>query len=91
MIAKFLSQFAYSTARTYFLLKDTEQKNGFLVHLAMAYPLSIPLLRGIYMIMNLWRPGRDRDGQKLSKRDYDAYLNAGLGEGSAKFSSGSYE
>ena len=79
MIAKFLSQLPYSTARTYFLLKDTEKKNGFLVHLAMAYPLIITLLRGIYMMMNSWRPGRDQDGQKISKRAYDTYLNVGLG------------
>ena len=91
MIAKFLSQFDSSTARPYFLLKDMEHKTGFLVHLAMAYPLIIPLLRGIYMMMKSWRPGKDRYGRNLSKRAYGEYLNDGLGEGSAKFSSGSYE
>ena len=39
MIAEFLSQFISSTSRSYFLLKYTEQKTGFMVHLAMAYPL----------------------------------------------------
>ena len=41
--------------------------------------------------MNLWIPGRDWYGWKLSKMSYDTYLNAGLGEGSDKFSFGSYE
>ena len=59
MIAKILSCFDSSTARPYFCLKDMEQKTGFLVHLAMDYPLIMTFLRGIYLTMNLWIPGRD--------------------------------
>ena len=33
-------------------LKDTEQKTGFLVNLAMTYPLIMTVLRGIYLTMN---------------------------------------
>ena len=57
----------------------------------MAYPMIMPLLRGIYLAMNLWMPGRDEDCWNISKEDYDAYLNAGLEEGSANFPSSSYE
>ena len=91
MIANFLSQFDYSPYQAYFCLKDMEQKTGFLVHLAMAYPLIVPFLRGLYLEMNSWRPGRNQDGWKLSKRAYNAYLNDSLREGSDKFSSGSYK
>ena len=68
-----------------------EQKTGFLLHLDMAYPTIMTFLRGIYLTTNLWRIRQDRDGWNLSKGAYDAYLNAGLGEGSAKFSSNYYE
>ena len=43
------------------------------------------------MTMNLWRPGKDQYGWKLSKRIYDTYLRAGVGDGSAKFYYRSYE
>ena len=67
-----------------------EQKTGFLVHLAMAYRLIMPFLRGIYLEMSSWRPVRDQDSWKLSNRSYNAYLNAVLREGSVIFYSGSY-
>ena len=51
----------------------------------------ISFIRWIYLTINLWRPGRDIDGWKLSNRSYKAYPNAGLEECSAKFSSSSYE
>ena len=91
MIAELLSNFASSTDQTYFFLKDMEQNTGFMVLLAMAYPLILSFLRGLYLKMNLWRPWVYQDSLKLSKRSYDAYLNAGLGEGSDNFSSGSYK
>ena len=47
------------------LYKDKmEWKMGFWVHLAMAYPLIVPFLRGLYLTMNSWRTKRDRDGWK---------------------------
>jgi len=51
-------------------LKEQEQKVGFLVHLAMAYPLMFPFLRGFYVAMNSWREGRDKDGWKLPAAAY---------------------
>ena len=68
-----------------------EQNTNFLVHFAMYYPTIIPFLRGLYLKMNSWRPGRDQDGWKISKSAYNAYLNDGLEESSAKFSSSSYK
>ena len=58
------------------VLADLESKVGFLVHLAMAYPLLFPFLRGFYLTMNSWRPGRDLDGWKLSKRAHAAAIQA---------------
>ena len=55
----FFSQFDSPIDRPEFFLKDMEYKNGFLVHLAMDYPPVMTFLRGIYMMMNSWRPGRD--------------------------------
>ena len=72
MITNFSLQFDSYIARTYFLLKDIEQKTSFLVHLDITYPLIIPSLRGIYLKVNSWRPGRDQDGWNISKRFYDA-------------------
>ena len=57
-------------------LKDLEKKVGFLVHLAMAYPLMFPFLKGFYLTMNSWRPMRDENGWKMSKRAYDAFIDA---------------
>ena len=59
IIAKFLSQFDSSTDQSYFFLKYMEQKTGFLLYLAMAYPLIMPFKRGLYLKMNSWRPGHD--------------------------------
>ena len=59
MIAKILSHFDSYTDRNYFFLKETEQKTGFMVHLAIAYSLSISFLIGLYIAMNLWRLGQD--------------------------------
>ena len=59
IIAKILSQFDSSTDHSYFFLKYMEQKTGFLLYLAMAYPLIMPFKRGLYLKMNLWRPGHD--------------------------------
>ncbi len=57
-------------------LKDLEKKVGFLVHLAMAYPLMFPFLKGFYLTMNSWRPMRDDNGWKMSKRAHDAFVEA---------------
>ena len=55
-------------------LKDLEKKVGFLVHLAMTYPLMFPFLKGFYLTMNSWRNQRDQSGWKMSRRAYEAFL-----------------
>ena len=55
-------------------LKDLEKKVGFLVHLAMAYPLMFPFLKGFYLTMNSWRPKRDENGWKMSKKAHEAFM-----------------
>ena len=72
-------------------LKEMAWKTGFLLHLDMEYPLIIPFMRGIYLTMNSWWPKRDRDDWKLSKRDYDSFINAGKRQGNLGYSSGSRE
>ena len=72
-------------------LKDMEQKTGFWLHLAMAYPLIMPFMRGIYLTMNYWRPKRYRDGWKLSKQARDSFINSGRRQGHLGYSSGSRE
>lgn len=57
-------------------LKDLEKKMGFLVHLAMAYPLMFPFLKGFYLTMNSWQPMRDENGWKMSRRAHQAFMEA---------------
>ncbi len=56
-------------------LKDMERKVGFLVHLAMAYPLMLPFLKGFYLTMNSWRLQRDSNGWKMSARAYESFMS----------------
>ena len=65
-------------------LKELEQKVGFLVYLAMAYPLMMPFLRGFYLTMNSWREGRDKQGWKLPAAAYEAMMAETTGNGSWK-------
>ena len=76
MIDELLEAFESPDCRPMLNLKNLERKVGFLVHLAMAYPLMFPFLRGFYLTMNSWRQGRDKDGWKLSKSAFAAFLDA---------------
>ena len=69
-----LEHFSCSTDRPTLLLKELEKRVGFLVHLAMAYPLIFPFLKGFYLTMNSWRPGRFRDGWKMPAGCYASFL-----------------
>ena len=53
----------------------------FLVHLAMAYPLMLPFLRGLYLTMNSWQSSRDANGWKLSGRAYTSMMSEMRGAG----------
>ena len=46
----------------YLIHKVVEKYVGYLVHISATYDAIFPYLRGLYMTMNRWRPGRDEDG-----------------------------
>ena len=54
--------------------KSLERDVGFLVHLSRTFPAFSPYLRGIYNTLNGWRKGRDRDGWKLTRHEWDLLL-----------------
>ena len=54
--------------------KSLERDVGFLVHLSRTFPAIFPYLRGIYNTLNSWRKGRDHDGWKLTRREWDLFL-----------------
>ena len=54
--------------------KSLEKDVGFLVHMSRTFPSIFPYLRGIYNTLNGWRRGRDRDGWKLTRREWDLFL-----------------
>ena len=43
-------------------LKLLESMVGFFVHLAMAFLVLFPFLKGFYLTMNSWRPAREENG-----------------------------
>ena len=45
--------------------KTTERFVGFLVYVAGTYTMFTPYLKGIYLTLNSWRPGRTTDGWPL--------------------------
>ena len=75
LIADLLDAFALPNNLPELDLKDLEQKTGFLVHLAMAYPAIMTFLQGLYLTMNSWHSMRDGQGWKLSRRAYDVYMS----------------
>jgi hypothetical protein len=54
--------------------KDLESKTGFLGHLSMTYEFMVPFLKGFYLTLNSWRPGRYEDGWKMKDKDWLAFL-----------------
>ena len=78
-----LQHFSSPHDRPSISLKELEQRVGFLVHLAMAYPLMLPFLKGFYLSMNSWRPFRRDSGWKMSKRCLSAALQAARRNGSS--------
>ena len=47
--------------------KTTEKFVGFLVYVVGTYTIFTPYLKGIYLTLNNWRPGRTADGWPLPK------------------------
>jgi hypothetical protein len=55
-------------------LKTLLKEKGFLVHLAMTYPLLVPYLKGLHLTADSWREGRDSEGWKMTRAALEAYL-----------------
>ena len=58
--------------------KDLEKDRGFLIHMARTYPMMVPYLKGIHHTLESWRIGRDEDGWKFSRAQWEDLLE---GEG----------
>ena len=56
--------------------KTTESCVGFLVYVAMTYPSMVPYLKGIYLTLNSWRPGRNTEGWSIKKKLREARKSA---------------
>ena len=61
--------------------KTLEQVAGFINHVGRAYPTLLLYLNGVYATINIWRPGGNEDGWKVtndpaSLRDNEAMENA---------------
>ena len=82
----FLDHFGSSSSQPSLALKELERRVGFMVHLAMTYPLMFPFLRSLFLTMNSWRVDRDDSGWKMSRRAYESYLSAGRREGDSGIS-----
>ena len=55
--------------------KMLEQGRGFLIHLARTYLGMVPFLKGIHHTLEVWRGGRDEDGWKYGREDWENLLN----------------
>ena len=49
----------------------TERFVGFLVYVSQTYTSFVPYLKGIYLTLNSWRPGRNSDGWPLTEYEKD--------------------
>ena len=56
--------------------KDLERSTGFMNHLAMTFEDVIPFLKGLYLTLNSWRPGRDQDDWKMSAKKWKIFLGS---------------
>ena len=41
--------------------KTTESVVGFLVYVSQTYTMMVPYLKGVYLTLNLWRKGQDKN------------------------------
>ena len=60
--------------------KQMQRDVGFLVHVAMTFSSLMPFLKGFYLTMNAWRGGRNKDGWKLSSKEWIAHLQPKLSD-----------
>jgi hypothetical protein len=62
-------------------LRTLLKRRGFLVHLAMTYPIMTPYLKGLHLTVDSWRAGRDDEGWKTFRAVVDGVLAGGGPEG----------
>ena len=58
-------------------VKRLEEIRGFLNYLARTYRWMAPYLKGLHLTIDIWRPGRDAEGWKLSRFMMDRAVHKG--------------
>ncbi|KAL7574604.1 hypothetical protein ACA910_002958 [Epithemia clementina (nom. ined.)] len=53
-----------------FDFKTMRSDVGFFVHQAMTYSCIMPFLKGFFLTMDMWRGKRDKEGWKMSKKEW---------------------
>jgi hypothetical protein len=53
---------------------ELESDRGFLIHIARTYPMMVPYLKGIHHTLESWRVGRNEDGWKFDKLQWENLL-----------------
>ena len=51
--------------------KRLEQIHGFLIYVSHTYNWMTPYSKGIHQTINIWRPGRDKEGWKLTPKELE--------------------
>ena len=52
--------------------KTTESVVGFLVYVSQTYTMMVSYLKGVYLTLNLWRKGQDKNGWMTKKARTEA-------------------
>jgi hypothetical protein len=60
--------------------KDLESRRGFLLYLTQTYPVMVPYLKGVHLIIDGWRKGRDSEGLKCLGREARKEMKKGTYE-----------
>ena len=79
LLKKYVEAFAESDAPI-FDHKQMQRDVGFFVHQALTFSSMMPFLKGFCLTMNVWRPGRNGDGWKLSTREWISQLQEKLSD-----------
>ena len=79
LLEKYVDAYTKSDSPT-FDHKQMQRDVGFFVHQALTYNSLMPFLKGFYLTMNVWRPGRNGEGWKLSTREWLSQLQEKFGD-----------
>ena len=74
LVNELFNKFGDANDRPILKYKDLERKRGFLGHLCMTYKFLVPFMKGLHLTIDSWRPMRDPDGWKLSRDEWESYL-----------------